>query len=257
MKPCTAPCGLCLEDKLLLDSHLLPAALYKLCRNPKAKRNPNPIVVTHRKSVITSDQVKAPFLCASCESRLNENGEQYVLAQSVQPNGQFKLRKRLETSKPVYRDSRFRVYDIYPLLGEKIGHYLYFAASIFWRAAAHPWKVKTESIGPIAFDFNYLEEFRRYLLGKNIFPQDARVYVFVSSEVLPHRMVTVPTTDLDFPGRQYKFYIPSLCFVLYSGKDAEQRFGRYALNGSVWSYMWISPWQDNSLFHGCVLKSDR
>jgi hypothetical protein len=36
------------------------------------------------------------------------------------------------------------------------------------------------------------------------------------------------------------------------GEDPEQRLSRYGLNGSTWSYMWISPWQDDSLFHATV-----
>ena len=75
MNPSVAPCGLCLEDKCLLDGHLLPAALYKPLRTPKSTRSPDPVMVTKQKSVITSHQVKTPFLCAGCEHRLNENGE--------------------------------------------------------------------------------------------------------------------------------------------------------------------------------------
>jgi hypothetical protein len=153
---------------------------------------------------------------------------------------------------PVYRDSRFRVYDVYPLLGEKIGHYLYFAASIFWRAAAHPWKVETQSVGPIALDLTYLEAFRRFLVGTAIFPREARVYVFVSCETRPYLSATVPATDLNSPGSHYKFYIPGLCFVLFLEKDAVQQQHAYALNGSAWSYMWISPWQDDSLFQSAM-----
>jgi hypothetical protein len=242
MKPSVAPCGLCLEEKPLLDSHLLPAALYKLLRTPKREGGPEPVMITKQKSVITSYQVQAPFLCAGCERRLNENGERYVLAQCARPNGQFKLRQRLQMTGPVYRDSRFQVYDVYPSLGEKIGHYLYFVASILWRAAAHSWTVGTESVGPIDLDRIYLEGFRRYLLGEAISPQDARVYVFISSETPPYPIATIPTTDLNSPGKRYKFYIPGLCFVVYLGKDAEQRLGRYGLNGSTWSYTWISPW---------------
>jgi hypothetical protein len=161
MKPYTAPCGLCLKHNPLLDSHLLPAALYKLCRPSKTNRTANPHMVTHQKSVITSRQIKAPFLCAGCEHRLSENGERYVLAQCARPNRQLRLRQKLQATRPVYRDSRFQIYDVYPLLEDKIGYYLYFAASIFWKAAAHPWKVETESVEPIALDPTYLEGFRR------------------------------------------------------------------------------------------------
>jgi hypothetical protein len=39
MKPSVAPCGLCLEEKPLLDSHLLPAALYRLALQPQRAEN--------------------------------------------------------------------------------------------------------------------------------------------------------------------------------------------------------------------------
>ena len=59
-------CGLCRNTGELRDSHLLPAASYKLSRID-SRSDPNPVVVSKRRSVTTSRQVSDYFLCSECE----------------------------------------------------------------------------------------------------------------------------------------------------------------------------------------------
>src|SRR5262245_63849308 len=82
-------CALCRRQRELRDSHLLPAAIYKLLRDPQ-RPNPNPVMVTRKLAGTTSWQVKARLLCDECEQQFSRKGERYVLAQCARRN-QFPL----------------------------------------------------------------------------------------------------------------------------------------------------------------------
>src|SRR2546421_664727 len=121
----TARCGLCLQTNELRDSHLMPAALYKLCRT-EGRKNPHPVVTTRKAVFISSDQVSARFLCATCEDRFSRNGERHVLSQCARRGGVFKLRKHLESAQPVEAREQFRVYAASSVPEVRVGQFLYF-----------------------------------------------------------------------------------------------------------------------------------
>src|SRR5438093_112529 len=129
-------CGLCRTTKELRYSHLMLAAVYKLSRI-YSRSDPNPVIISKRNSFTTSRQVSAYFLCGECEDKFSRNGERYVLNQCARPNGEFKLRESLGLDSPVCVDAKFKVYDVTTLLGTRVDQYVYFAASVFWRASAH------------------------------------------------------------------------------------------------------------------------
>ena len=161
MMPDVGRCGLCRNSRELVISHLVPAAAYK----PAQGLRVGATVVVRRKAFFTSKQVSAHFLCNACEQRFQGCGEDDVLPQSYQPDGQFKLRELLQAMRPLESRPQGTVYDVQPLLGKRIESYLYFAASIFWRASAHRWRLGREwldriSLGP------YQEPFRQYLLNE-------------------------------------------------------------------------------------------
>lgn len=246
-------CGLCLQTKELQMSHLLPAALYKQFRDPFAGSDPNPVVISNKRALTSSKQISSPFLCAGCEARLSVNGENYVMTQCVRRRGQFKLRKLLKTATPlcVIDEKEIEVYDVRSLLKKNIDRYLYFAASIFWRASAHDWKMGNKKVGGIRLGGEYQEQFRVYLLGEAGFPQNARIHVHVSSETtVPLSAAAIPTTYRLDRAHRHKFYIPGVLFILFLGYDAAVRFDNLALNGSNRNIMVICPWLNDSLFHG-------
>ena len=84
---------------------------------------------------------------------------------------QFKIRALLENAASIGEGPDFRCYDVAKLLGPHLKDYLYFAASIFWRASALPW---CEYRGQEQFSLGtrYDEEFRVYLLGQAGFPRN-------------------------------------------------------------------------------------
>lgn len=246
-------CGLCLQKKELQNSHLLPAALYKQLREPSGRSDPNPVIVTRSRALTSSKQVSSPFLCADCELLFSVNGENYVVTQCAKQNGSFKLRELLQGASPLCVDDQNQttVYDVQQLLDTKVDQYLYFAASVFWRASAHSWKMGGEQVGKIRLGDTYQEQFRLYLFAKAAFPKNARVYVHVSSETqVPLTVTTVPTTFRIDSAHRHKFCIPGVLFILFLGREVSKKFDTFALNGSQRKIMWLCPWQNDSLFRG-------
>src|SRR5262249_23249321 len=163
-----------------------------------------------------SKQVMAPLLCAECEQLFSQKGENYVLTQCAQSTGQFRLREQLQATTPLCRTPQFIGYDAVPLLGDMIDMYIYFAASIFWRAAARRWKIGTEPLHRLSLGGNYQEQFRLYLLGQAPFPPHGRIHLHVASEA------PLELLELAFPSsfrvagvHRHKFYILGLIFVLF------------------------------------------
>ena len=256
-------CGLCRRTNARLqDSHLYSKSAHKQLRDLTAGTDPNPVVITREKAVTTSKQVTSYFLCSECEQRFSDGGERYVLAQCLRADGQFKLRELLEVSSQIApavsatSRSPFKIYDAKPLLGSTIDQYLYFAASIFWRASAHHWKIEGKQIDKISLG-SYQEDFRRYLLGKAPFPQNARIWVMVASEREDPIVQTIvgPCTERMGRSHRHKFWIGGIRFVLFLGSDASKQFDTGALNGNGQQWAWLAPLRDDSLFQGSLKLS--
>lgn len=242
-------CGLCRKSPELVMSHLIPAAAYK----PAQGLQVGTTAVVRRKAFFTSKQVKAPFLCNNCEQQLHRCGEDDVLPQSYQPNGQFKLRELLQAARPLESRPQGTVYDVQPLLGKMIESYLYFTASIFWRASTHRWKLDRDWLDRVGLG-PYQEPFRQYLLNEAPFPQHARVYVFVAQEAQPTRAVVLPCTSRIDSAHRHEFYISGIHFTLVLGQRAPQYYDDAALNGSRGHLMWLCAWENSALFRGMAAR---
>jgi len=134
MSELDANCGLCDSTAELRESHLLPAAAFRLARETNAK-NPNPIVVTPRGIAATSRQVSTKFLCSDCEDRFSRLGERHVFSQCLRGTTTFALRTKLLELPSIILDERVAAYDVTDC-AIRPEPYLYFAASVFWRASA-------------------------------------------------------------------------------------------------------------------------
>jgi hypothetical protein len=252
-------CGLCRSDTELRNSHLLPASVYKLARTPD-HADPNPIVVTARGAVSSSRQVVSHFLCASCEERFERGGETYVLSQCARQGGSFEIRSKLRSTEPLVADERWEMFDAVPLLGSDTEQYLYFAASVFWRASAKAW-----TFGPssprrcIDLGDRYQEEFRLYLLGLAPFPPRARLFVHVWSDHDDKFTSLVPSTFRIKGTHRHKFCIPGISFILFVGGNVAGH-DEGALNGSPGAHLWLCPWENDSLFEsfaGMIVRAIR
>src|SRR5262249_32091502 len=118
------------------------------------------------------------FLCGDCESRFSRSGEHYVLSQCARWQG-FKLQSLLKSSVPIAMDEECMLYDASVVLSSKVDQYLYFAASVFWRAAARSWTLNGREIERLSIEDRYEEDLRQYLLKQAPFPNNGRIFLQV------------------------------------------------------------------------------
>lgn len=247
-----APCGLCRETKELRDSHLIPRALYKQLRDPNGGTDPNPVLTTEEKAITSSQQVSSYFLCSECEQRFSDCGERYVIAQCARSDGRFNLREQLLATSPLHDRPQFKTYNVQPPLGNNIEFYLYFAASIFWRASVHRWKLGSKPVGKISLG-KYEEQFRLYLLNEASFPKNARLQVHVSTGSPSDLLTTVfPYTQRVEQLHRHQFYIPGILFLLFIGGKISRDIDLCALNGSQPQIMWLAPFENTAVFRGAM-----
>lgn len=232
----------------------MPAALYRLCREPQRGSNPNPVVISTRGARTTSKQVSDYFLCADCEDRFNKGGEASVLDQCARPDGSFKLRDSLKRIAPFRQEKEFSVVRIDGSLDQAADALVYFAASIFWRAAARQWTSGSGPVGRISLGNKYQEQFRLYLLGATGFPPNARVFAFVPEETTADPMVVFPCTTRIDGVHRHRFRVPGIEFILFLGRQVSMEYDLGAPYGTQGRFIWLTPRWNSSLFHGVLRR---
>jgi hypothetical protein len=200
-------------------SHILAASFYRLMRESGA-RNPNPLHLQESGSVQISRQVQERLLCSECENRLNNRGERYVASVCMQSRESFPLQEALAVAEPM---AELSGEDLVTFNGMTVGgvspdQLAFFAASVFWRASARPWRVsRTEavklSLGP------YEDQLRRYLLDEAPFPKHAALVIGVASARSLELTMNLPLLIGRAPAyRDYWFCVPGIGFTLIVGR---------------------------------------
>jgi hypothetical protein len=241
-------CGLCQQESELMESHLLPRATYRLARDPLAT-NPNPIMITVKGARATSKQVAAYFLCLNCEGMFSRKGEAFVLAKCLRAKGQFRLRTDIEQIAPIGATGEASMYDAAMVLRpDEIEKVIYFAASVFWRAGARAWThdgtvIERLVLGP------YLDKMRQYLLGAEPFPRNARLFVHLWSDY-PGMTTVFPCTERVGGVPRHKFCIPGMTFIVFLSQSASTAHDDGALNSKAGRFLWLAPFENDSLFAG-------
>jgi hypothetical protein len=192
-------CKLCLKQKQLQESHLMPSALY-------APGKKGIQFATRSQSGQNPQHMKAHLLCSDCEQRFNRLGESEVLRWlAPKARKQFPLHDRLRVALPcgeippqsVYNstDVGYSVYN-----GNDVGldteKFAYFTLSVAWRRSIHEW---------INFDGTPLppmnlgafgEDMRKFLLGETGFPPDTAIMIIVCSDAHSREFWTSPSGDV-------------------------------------------------------------
>jgi hypothetical protein len=210
-------CRLCGEVDYLCDSHLMPAALYRLLRS-KTVNPRDPLAITTRSTFQTSRQVSEYLLCVDCEDKFRRNGEEWVLRHCYREGEGFALRELMLKGQLLGDGPVAKFYSTKSNLHIDSGALTFFAASIFWRAAARDWQfLKSVPGNPIALG-PYQESLRKYLLGQTSFPHSAAMWVWVSSYDKPSRVVTTPHSGRILNCHAHSFDIPGMRFDLFLGR---------------------------------------
>ncbi len=95
-------CRLCLrENQELQNSHFIPAAIYKICKDG----NKQPIMVGGGTARHSSGQIADELLCRDCEQRFSKNGEAWTIANTARQEG-FPIHGILEKAHPLLANER-------------------------------------------------------------------------------------------------------------------------------------------------------
>jgi hypothetical protein len=133
-------CALCRRSSQQLRlSHFLPAGVYRVTR-AETQGNPDPLKLTDLGVFQDSRQVSDYLLCGECEERLNKYGERWFLAHCWRRD-RFLLASTLEDAAVTHSTPTIKVYHAIHLSKVDVTALTYFAASMFWRASVHRWKM--------------------------------------------------------------------------------------------------------------------
>jgi hypothetical protein len=216
-------CKLCLKEKPLQKSHLIPAAAYKgLADYP----NTNPVLSSfdsntqELRMVETSRQIQEYLMCWDCEQLLRQNGEDWILARVSRDGLVSPLFEVLSQRKPIVEGGPGNEITIYATSGipefekDKIIH---FALGVFFKAAAYKWRMgkyrKGISLGV------YLDGVRRYLLGESEFPNRCALWFSIIPPNHNTRTLCAPYQWAVRECHTFGFIMLGLEFVLSVGKQ--------------------------------------
>jgi hypothetical protein len=191
-------------------------------------KNPNPVTIIPGAAVASSREVRQYFLCAECEDRFNKTGEKWMVRNCAQPDGPFPLYDNLTTVPAMGTLGHVTLYRGNGVPGIEPEQIVYFASSVFWRAAATDWRNHNVRIdmGP------YEERFRRYLLNQDQFPENAALRVIVCTPTAAKLLAMLPMADRINGMRCYTFLIPGMMLTLILAQHIPAELKRVTLSPS-------------------------
>jgi hypothetical protein len=203
---------MCLLDKELVSSHLLPAALYHYCRNPEC----SPIRVG-AKVHPTDRQIEDYLLCRDCEIVLSRGGETWVIPRLATMERKFPLFDLLTEQPPSLSEGGADVYlaaNNPSFKSDKLAH---FAMGIFWKAAVHSWRcddrITNIDLGP------YANGVREGLLGEDRFPENICLQVAISTPAKAQILFINPYEGRRSEWHSFFAYVLGVLFVIHVGKQ--------------------------------------
>jgi hypothetical protein len=207
----------------LRESHFLPKALYRLIL-ARGNRNPHPVRLTLEGREQTAFQATHRLLCAECETRFDQNGENWVMRHCYRGRGVFRLRAILVATDTLEANANFQLYSASSAPAVNVEQLAYFCTSVFWRAAVRDWYVENRKYEAISLGEKYQEQIRRYLLGEAGFPENAALCVVLSKLKSPALTFNFPDSIRVESGYCHRLHIPGIDFLLTIGKrlDDEQ-----------------------------------
>jgi hypothetical protein len=231
-------CQLCLQERELRSSHLIPKSSYRLLRN-EGFSNPNPFIHGVEHSVQTSKQAQQYLLCSDCEQLFSKRGEAWVMSHCWRSVGDFPIQQILFRSTPIIANDELKIYAGSAIPELDMDKLVYFGASVFWRAAVCEWSFASQHVH-ITLD-RYAEELRRYLLDEATFPRDVVLHIGISALSGTLDASLFPKSSRTKTGiHRHRFTIPGMYFTMLAGSKitdkerflcAAQSSGRHI---SIW-----------------------
>lgn len=223
-------CKLCLKERDLRDSHLLPAAVWRLLNEPGHPLR-HPILMTEKIATTTSRQIHDYVLCGDCEQLLNKNCEDYTIGQMRGRHG-FPLLERLHVAPSIDSSGSVQVYSG-PPIGVETEKLAFFAVSVVWRAAAHSWRNLYSDNRTYSIDVGrFLEPMRQYLIGLGPFPSDLAVNVQVATDSHSQHSAYTPSLARGTPCTIFGFLTCGIHFAVAMGTPLPPQYIQTCCHGS-------------------------
>jgi hypothetical protein len=210
-------CRLCLKQKPLHKSHLIPHALYA-----HGKRKIS--FATRSVSGTNPKEIKDNLLCFDCEQRFDRLGEKEVLKWLApkSPND-FPLHDRLRVACPCEESGALSVFNCADV-GVDAAKFTYFTLSVIWRRAIHDWIGFEREVIPRWNLGVFGEQLRAFLVGESGFPPDTAVFVIVCSDSYSRELWTVPAGDVVYNCLGFEFLARGVYFRALMGKHLQPIF---------------------------------
>jgi hypothetical protein len=209
-------CKLCLRQKELMDSHLIPKSVYPLCAAPGL----DPVMIRHDVILPTQRQIHWHLLCAECEDILNKGGEGWAVPLLAEQMGRFPLFDLLEPKGLFASDPELSVYHGAKLPAFKTEKLVHLAMGIFFKAGVHSFQ-KTVHKPLISLGVIHAPT-RRFVLGDGPFPRETVLMLSLTPSPVKYACFTVPMQTRNEHAKQYFFYLPGLRFTLVTGPRVKE-----------------------------------
>lgn len=211
-------CPMCNKVRPVVESHLIPSALY----DHTDDGNAGTIRVGDGVVIPGARELQWPLLCIGCEDILNKGGESWTcpLLAWWQERRFPLFDLALQCSRHVFDEGVIFYTASNPLIQvEKLTH---FALGIFFRAAVHSWKKdKTEPLIDLG---EFLEPIRLWLRGEGAFPENVAFHVSLSRPELAQIVHSIPVEISGHkrgPLRLYWLHLLGVSFSLSCGTLSE------------------------------------
>ena len=243
----TGMCKLCLQQRRLQESHLLPRALYRLARGSGTRGNQDPVAFTAKGSRSSSHQLKDYVLCRECEQLFSKKGEDYVMRLVTKRNGQFPLLEKLRQAPTKTKRGDWSAYSATETPEIDRATIAYFALSVFWRASVHSWRDVEGDRVKIDLGTRYNEELRRYLLGEAHLPKNAWLLVSACSDNLSQQIFFMPSENAVVNDRTVGFAARGIVFTLHMTKTPTTPVRRLSMTNTAHSWIVAADCQQQEL----------
>ena len=208
-------CKMCLQEKQLIESHLIPRAVYDLCRTADSE----PVRISSTVIMQTSRQTKTHLLCSECDNHLNKYGETWLLPKLKTWDKGFPLYDILTKIPPDVAEGEGAAYAASRNPEIDVAAISHFAIGVFWKASVHSWQRDTKEprieLGP------YGELLRLFLRHEGYFPSHAVLNVGIVPPAALFSNAMEPYRGSATGPRNYVFNVPGLQFVLTVGKTID------------------------------------
>ena len=205
-------CKLCILEKKLVQSHLLPASLYKYCK----VGHHSPILLGGGVLRPTDKQTKDHLLCQGCEDILSGRGETWIGPRLATWQRKFPFYDLLTKLLPDRAGDGINVYFANRNPEIKTEQLAHFAMGIFWKAASHSWDRRSREpkieLGP------YRDQVRTWLRGESEFPERVYLRLVVATPLASQIALLEPYETRGRGWHHFLLAVPGLLFLLDVGK---------------------------------------